>query len=67
MKPNILLPISYGVYIYQGLFLSISPGRHANQSWPPNQTIGIILLIIVAPLSYHYFEKPLLKFKNNFR
>tara|TARA_R110001583_G_scaffold154316_1_gene305997 strand:- start:27564 stop:28580 length:1017 start_codon:yes stop_codon:yes gene_type:complete len=56
--------ISYGIYMYQGLFISTGPYRETNQTWPPDQWIGIILLIIIAPLSYHYFEKPILNLKH---
>jgi peptidoglycan/LPS O-acetylase OafA/YrhL len=55
--------ISYGIYMYQGFFLSTGPYRAPNQTWPPNQDIGLILLILVTPLSYHYFEKPIMSLK----
>ena len=56
--------ISYGIYMYQGFFLSTGPYRATSQTWPPEQNIGLILLIIVAPLSYKYFEKPMLNMKS---
>ena len=59
--------ISYGIYMYQGLFLSTGPTRIIGQSWPPEQSVGLALLMITAPLSYHYFEKPFLKLKGRFR
>lgn len=58
--------ISYGVYIWQGFFLSTGPGRFAGQTWPPDQMTGLILLALVAPLSYHGLEKPILRFKARF-
>jgi len=58
--------ISYGIYIYQGLFLATGPERFADQDWPLDQSIGVILLLITAPLSYHYYEKPILKLKHRF-
>jgi peptidoglycan/LPS O-acetylase OafA/YrhL len=59
--------ISYGVYMYQGLFLGTGPVRVPGQFWPPDIAIGVILLVIVAPISYHYFELPILNLKNRFR
>lgn len=58
--------ISYGVYMYQGFFLATGPYRDPNQSWPPSPEIGIVLLLVFAPLSYHYFEKPFLRLKSRF-
>ena len=58
--------ISYGVYIYQGLFFGTGPHRMPDQAWPPDIWIGLILLVVVAPLSYHYFEKPFLRLKSNY-
>ena len=56
--------ISYGIYMYQGFFLSTGPYRAANQTWPPEQYVGLILLVIVAPLSYRYFESPIINMKS---
>lgn len=61
---NYLGKISYGIYMYQGFFLATGPYRAANQTWPPDQSIGLVLLIIAAPLSFHYFEKPLIRLKH---
>lgn len=58
--------ISYSVYIYQGLFLATNPGRSLGQSWPPDALTGLVLLVIVAPLSYHGFEKPFLQLKQRY-
>lgn len=59
--------ISYGVYIWQGFFLSTSPGRTPTQTWPPHsQMAGLVLLALVAPLSYHGFEQPILRLKRRF-
>lgn len=55
--------ISYGIYMYQGFFLATGPGRATTQSWPPDQYVGLLLLIIVAPISYHFFEKPITNMK----
>lgn len=58
--------ISYGIYIYQGLFLATGPQRSPLSEWPPDQSMGILLLIVAAPLSYHLFEKPFLSLKSKF-
>ena len=56
--------ISYGIYMYQGLFLSTGPIRVADVFWPLPQHQGIWLLLVAAPLSYHFFELPFLKMKD---
>ena len=58
--------ISYGIYMYQGLFLDTGPDRVPGQIWPPSPGIGLALLVLVAPLSYHFFEKPFLRLKNRY-
>lgn len=55
--------ISYGLYMWQGLLLSTGPHRAVAQLWPPEPIIGLVLLIVVAPLSYHLFEQPILALK----
>lgn len=56
--------ISYGIYMYQGLFLATGPVRAPGASWPPQPEIGFLLLLIAAPLSYHFFERPFLRLKD---
>ncbi len=58
--------ISYGIYIYQGFFLSTGPARFPGQEWPPHPLIGLILLCLVAPLSFRYLERPLARFRSKF-
>ena len=58
--------ISYGLYIYQGFFLATGSYRFPGQTWPPNSVDGFVLLVIVAPLSFHFFEKPFLRLKSRF-
>jgi peptidoglycan/LPS O-acetylase OafA/YrhL len=56
--------ISYGLYVWQGLFLKTSPGGALLiQQFPLN----IILAIIVSVVSYYTIEKYALSFKNRFR
>lgn len=59
--------VSYGIYMYQGFFLATGPFRAAEQSWPPEQYIGIVLLILAVPLSYKYFEVPIMKLKYRYQ
>ena len=56
--------ISYGLYVYQGIFLRTSPGgKLAIQEFPLN----ICLTVAVALLSYELLEKPILKLKKKFK
>ena len=56
--------ISYGLYVYQGLFLRTGPnGDLWIQQFPQN----IILTFLTAMVSYHFMEKPVLKFKKKFK
>jgi peptidoglycan/LPS O-acetylase OafA/YrhL len=55
--------ISYGVYMWQGFFLATGPERAPGQLWPLSPILGVICLSIVAPLSFHFFEKPILGLK----
>lgn len=59
--------VSYGIYLWQGFFLSTGPNRWVGQEWPLDPTIGLILLCITVPLSYHLFENKFLKLKDRFR
>jgi len=58
--------ISYGIYMWQGFLLSTGPKRLPNELWPPPPHVGLFMLIIIAPLSYRYFEQPFLKLKDHF-
>ncbi len=57
--------LSYSIYIWQQLFVYNQPWGHtfkyANSLW-----LNLPILFIVGYLSYHYFEKPFLKFKTKF-
>ena len=56
--------ISYGLYLYQGIFLRTGPsGFLAIQQFPLN----IFLTFIVAIISYEFIEKPILRHKKRFR
>lgn len=53
--------ISYGIYIYQGLFLTTGPKDNILiQSYP----INICLTILISILSFHFYESYFLKLKN---
>lgn len=58
--------ISYGLYMWQGLFLGTGPERLPGQVWPPDPWIGALLTALVAPLSYRYFEQPFLRLKHRY-
>lgn len=58
--------ISYGIYMWQGFLLGTGPARLRDQYWPPSPYIGLAILVVVAPLSYHYFETAFLKLKRNY-
>lgn len=57
--------ISYGLYVWQGIFTGNGPARQFPH-FPPSMDIGLLLTFIIAPLSYHFFEKPILRLKNKF-
>ena len=58
--------ISYGIYIWQGFFLAVSPLRDPASAWPPSPAIGLVGIAIFAPLSYHFFERRFLAMKKRF-
>jgi peptidoglycan/LPS O-acetylase OafA/YrhL len=56
--------ISYGLYVYQGLFLRTGPGGDLDiQKFPLN----IVDLFAAAIGSYFLLEKPILKYKKRFK
>jgi len=59
--------ISYGIYIWQGFFLAVSPLRDPQEAWPPSPALGLVGIAIFAPLSYHYFERRFLAMKARFK
>lgn len=59
--------ISYGIYMYQGLFLATGPARQEGHLWPPSPVTGLLCVIVVAPLSYHFFEKRFIRLKSKFK
>ncbi len=55
--------ISYGIYVYQGLFLKNGPGSNLFiQQFPQN----FILTMLTAMISYEFLEKPFLKLKSKY-
>jgi peptidoglycan/LPS O-acetylase OafA/YrhL len=56
--------ISYGIYVYQGLFLRTGPG---GEIWIQQFPQNIILTFATAILSYHLLEKPVLKLKKRYK
>jgi len=59
--------ISYGIYMYQGLFLTTGPDRVPGRVWPLPPWLGLALLAVVVPLSYHLFEARLIRVGRRFR
>jgi peptidoglycan/LPS O-acetylase OafA/YrhL len=59
--------ISYGIYMYQGLLLTASPVRVDGRVWPLPPWLGFVVLCVIAPLSYHFLERPLIARGRRFR
>ena len=56
--------LSYGIYVYHGVFLRTGPGSDIwIQQFPQN----IVLTLCMAVVSYHFLEQPILKLKDRFR
>lgn len=58
--------ISYGLYIWHVFLMGTGPGRVDGQTWPPDQATGFVLLLLIAPLSYHGFEIPVQALRERF-
>lgn len=57
--------ISYGLYVWQGVLAG--NGSHRDFAYFPLPLhLGIALTFVVAPLSYHFFEAPILRLKKRF-
>jgi peptidoglycan/LPS O-acetylase OafA/YrhL len=56
--------ISYGIYVWQGLFLGTGPG---GSLWIQQPFQNIVLTFVVAILSYSFIEKKALKLKSRFQ
>lgn len=66
LKPLVAVGIiSYGLYVWQGVFTGNGTYR-TGHVFPPSVDIGVWLTFVVAPLSYLFFEKPLLKLKKKY-
>lgn len=66
IKPLVLIgTISYGLYVWQGVFTGNGPYR-SGASFPPEIYSGLWMTFIAAPLSYIFFEKPILKLKSKY-
>lgn len=56
--------ISYGLYVFQGLFLLTGPGGElVIQQFPLN----IVLTVVVSVASYYLLEKPVMRYKDRFK
>lgn len=56
--------ISYGIYVYQGLFLRTGPG---GSLWIQDFPQNIALTFLTAIMSFHLLEKPILKLKKKYK
>jgi len=56
--------ISYGLYVWQGIFTG--NGNIDSHYWPPPVIWGVVLTFGVSIVSYHVFEMPFLKLKGRF-
>lgn len=54
--------ISYGIYVYQGVFIAGVTNSLLIQKFPLN----LLLTMFFAILSYEFYEKPILKIKDRF-
>jgi peptidoglycan/LPS O-acetylase OafA/YrhL len=57
--------ISYGLYVWQGVFTGNGSYR-VGESFPPGLDLGVWLTFLVAPISYVFFEQPILKLKRQY-
>lgn len=55
--------ISYGIYVWQGILTGNGSYRQV-PGWPPDPAAGAVAAVLVAAVSYHFFEKPVLAWKN---
>lgn len=58
--------LSYGLYIWHVFLMGTGPGRLEGETWPPDQATGFVLLLLIAPLSYHGFEIPVQALRERF-
>lgn len=57
--------ISYGLYVWQGVFTGNGPYR-SGAAFPPSLDVGVWLTFVAAPLSYVFFEKPIMRLKHRY-
>lgn len=56
--------VSYGIYVWQSFF--ITTGSWKVKGWPLDYPLNILLLVIIVPISWHFFEKRFLNMKNKY-
>lgn len=57
--------VSYGIYLFQGMLLTTGAARKG-ESWPLPTGYALILLACIVPLSFRFFETPILRLKDRF-
>lgn len=66
-KPLVAIGIvSYGLYVWQGVFTGNGPYR-TGAAFPPALGIGLFLTFLAAPISYIFFERPIMRMKERFQ
>jgi peptidoglycan/LPS O-acetylase OafA/YrhL len=67
LKPIIYIgTLSYSLYIWQQIFVYDQPWGHSFR-YGHSLILNIVLLVITAMISYHLYEKPILKLKERFK
>ena len=67
LKPIVWIGVmSYGLYVWHGMFMGTGPYRFSGSKIPFDQDIGLIITLIVTPIVYYGFERPILRLKDRF-
>ena len=69
LRPFIYLGrISYGLYVFHSMFVLLFevPSTHTPIARVARATAALLATILVAAASYHFFERPFLRLKENF-
>lgn len=56
--------LSYGLYVYHGIFIRTGPG---SELWIQQFPQNVFFTVCMAIASYHFLEMPILKLKKHFR
>lgn len=68
IKPLILIGImSYGIYVWHGVLAGVGPYRTPDSTYPLPTYPGLLLVILIVPLSYYGYERYFLDLKDRYR